>query len=199
MEQSLAASQNAEPADRHRDNSFGVQSLADTLEAAFGSESHAGAGKGYSSHGSPKTTKKDPGSSKTSSPRLLRKKTSSNNVSHPPTPLDVDSPSLAPPSAMPSTPRSLSLQSLKLSDDEAALEETGSQTVASSGTEEGGTVLDESSSFPQLVMPSIQMPSRRPFTAKGKAMGKLKVLVAGDAGMFAPSSSTRNGMSLTVD
>jgi hypothetical protein len=31
-------------------------------------------------------------------------------------------------------------------------------------------------------MPSIQMPTRRPFTTKGKSMGKLKVLVAGRAG-----------------
>jgi hypothetical protein len=47
-----------------------------------------------------------------------------------------------------------------------------------------GPVLDDSASFPQLVMPSIQMPSRRPFTTKGKAMGKLKVLLAGQTGMF---------------
>lgn len=36
---------------------------------------------------------------------------------------------------------------------------------------------------PQLVMPSIKMPSRRPFTEAGKAMGRLKVLVAGDSGV----------------
>jgi hypothetical protein len=39
-------------------------------------------------------------------------------------------------------------------------------------------------SFPQLVMPSIQMPSRRPFTTKGKAMGKLKIMVAGESGTY---------------
>jgi hypothetical protein len=33
-------------------------------------------------------------------------------------------------------------------------------------------------------MPRIQMPARRPFTTKGRAMGNLKVLVAGSAGMF---------------
>ena len=86
---------------------------------------------------------------------------------------------------MPSTPRSSSLQSLKLSDEEPALDEVASQAVASSGDEDD-TVPEEMGSFPQLVMPSIQMPSRRPFTTKGKAMGKLKVLVAGDAGMFRP-------------
>lgn len=36
---------------------------------------------------------------------------------------------------------------------------------------------------PQLVMPSIKMPSRRPFTEAGKAMGRLKVLIAGDSGV----------------
>jgi hypothetical protein len=76
------------------------------------------------------------------------------------------------------------LHSLKLSDEESALDELASQVVMSSGEEEDerDTEQGASSSFPQLVMPSIQMPTRRPFTTKGKAMGKLKVLVAGEAG-----------------
>ncbi|KAL2159557.1 hypothetical protein VTH06DRAFT_2126, partial [Thermothelomyces fergusii] len=41
----------------------------------------------------------------------------------------------------------------------------------------------DSGSAPQLVMPSIKMPSRRPFTDDGKRMGRLKVLVAGDSGV----------------
>lgn len=41
----------------------------------------------------------------------------------------------------------------------------------------------ESGSAPQLVMPSIKMPSRRPFTETGKNMGHLKVLVAGRSGV----------------
>lgn len=40
----------------------------------------------------------------------------------------------------------------------------------------------DSGSAPQLIMPSIKMPSRRPFTEEGKRMGRLKVLVAGDSG-----------------
>jgi len=32
-------------------------------------------------------------------------------------------------------------------------------------------------------MPSIKMPSRRPFTETGKALGRLKVLIAGDSGV----------------
>ena len=40
----------------------------------------------------------------------------------------------------------------------------------------------ESGNAPQLIMPSINMPSRRPFTTAGKSIGRLKVLVAGDSG-----------------
>jgi hypothetical protein len=46
------------------------------------------------------------------------------------------------------------------------------------------TTLSHSGSAPQLVMPSIQMPSRRPFTETGKSMGRLKILLAGDSGTF---------------
>jgi hypothetical protein len=60
--------------------------------------------------------------------------------------------------------------------------------LASSSEEEDrgedGEVQLGDSSFPQLVMPSIQMPTRRPFTANGRAMGKLKVLIAGAAGIY---------------
>ncbi|KAI0123851.1 hypothetical protein BJ170DRAFT_640718 [Xylariales sp. AK1849] len=40
-----------------------------------------------------------------------------------------------------------------------------------------------SGSAPQLVMPSIKMPSRRPFTETGKNLGRLKVLIAGRSGV----------------
>ncbi|KAI0455188.1 hypothetical protein F5B21DRAFT_472289 [Xylaria acuta] len=41
----------------------------------------------------------------------------------------------------------------------------------------------DSGSAPQLVMPSINMPSRRPFTETGKGLGRLKILLAGDSGV----------------
>ncbi|VBB87028.1 Putative protein of unknown function [Podospora comata] len=44
-------------------------------------------------------------------------------------------------------------------------------------------IMESSGSVPQLVMPSIKMPSRRPFTEQGKQMGRLKVLIAGDSGV----------------
>lgn len=39
---------------------------------------------------------------------------------------------------------------------------------------------------PQLIMPQIVIPSRRPFTDKGKRIGKLKMLIAGDSGQSQP-------------
>lgn len=39
-------------------------------------------------------------------------------------------------------------------------------------------------SAPQFIMPQITMPSRRPFTEKGKRIGRLKILIAGDSGGF---------------
>ncbi|TGZ79270.1 Septin-domain-containing protein [Ascodesmis nigricans] len=38
-------------------------------------------------------------------------------------------------------------------------------------------------SAPQLIMPEIMMPIRRPFTERGKRIGKLKILVTGDSGI----------------
>ncbi|KAF3902251.1 Septin-4 [Arthrobotrys entomopaga] len=43
--------------------------------------------------------------------------------------------------------------------------------------------MDDSTFSTQFIMPTIKMPSRRPFTARGKELGRLKVLVAGDSGI----------------
>ncbi|KAF4634729.1 hypothetical protein G7Y89_g3374 [Cudoniella acicularis] len=71
------------------------------------------------------------------------------------------------------------------SDAGSYLDDIASQAIVSSGDEEreGGQDMMDSGSAPQLVMPSIKMPSRRPFTEKGKNMGRLKVLIAGDSGV----------------
>lgn len=60
--------------------------------------------------------------------------------------------------------------------------------LAEEGPEEGpepaaSSSMMDSGSAPQLIMPSIKMPSRRPFTEEGKRMGRLKVLIAGDSGV----------------
>ncbi|KAF2132192.1 hypothetical protein P153DRAFT_334845 [Dothidotthia symphoricarpi CBS 119687] len=188
MEQSRAAFQNTEPAGKLRESTFGVQSLADTLEAAFGPEGTAAADKTAKSRNN--VGDDDKGTSR-SPVRKFKRKLSNYGASASLTPTSIGVSSPMPTSALPGTPRSMSLHSLKLSDEESALDDVASQVVTSSGEEEeedeeggeGEILQDAPSSFPQLVMPSIQMPTRRPFTTKGKAMGKLKVLVAGETGI----------------
>ncbi len=200
MEQSLAASQSSLSIRRQRDSTYGVQSLADTLESAFGADNSTTASKkadkhiGTASHGkhtarsgshsSSTDSTKSPESPLPSPLRKLKRKLSSRTTSMPFTPVPTDAPSPLPTSATPSTSTSASLHSLKLSDEGSTLDETGSQVITSSGEEEDDVETQQgaSTSFPQLVMPSIQMPTRRPFTTKGKNMGKLKILVAGQAG-----------------
>ncbi|ORY08690.1 Septin-domain-containing protein [Clohesyomyces aquaticus] len=198
MELSLAASQGTETSGRQRESTFGVQSLADTLEAAFGPDSGAGdkieepaatAGKqdactAGSPASSPKGSSRRSDSSRSSLRRKHARKASNQTISVPLTPINVHAASSISASALPSTPKSVSLQSLKLSDEESGVDDAASQAIASSGEDEDEEALGHSAgTFPQLVMPSIQMPARRPFTAKGKAMGKLKVLIAGDSGL----------------
>ena len=73
--------------------------------------------------------------------------------------------------------------------------ESGSVAVVSSGEEEEGSERgggreegEGMGSAPQLVMPSIRMPTRRPFTERGRRMGRLKVMVAGRAGRLEMNS-----------
>lgn len=115
-------------------------------------------------------------------------------TSQPLTPLQIESPT--PNSAVPSTPKSGSFRSLRLSDEDEGTEDGASQAIASSEEEDddrqnnGETDISESV-MPELVMPSLSMPARRPFTARGKQMGRLKVCVAGPVGKRGLLSSTR--------
>ncbi|KAF3770233.1 hypothetical protein M406DRAFT_246793 [Cryphonectria parasitica EP155] len=64
-------------------------------------------------------------------------------------------------------------------------EEVASQALSMSAElqpELSSSSMMDSSSASQLVMPSIKMPSRRPFTDEGKRIGRLKILIAGDSG-----------------
>lgn len=107
-----------------------------------------------------------------------QRRSSQATISRPFTPLSLGSP--GPPSII-SSPRSR-----RESDAGSYMDDVTSQAIVSSGDEDRDTGLDlvDSGSAPQLVMPSIKMPSRRPFTEKGKNMGRLKVLIAGDSGKF---------------
>ena len=201
LEHSSPAFQSTDTIGRSRDSTFGVQSLADTLEAAFGTESTA-AGKrteGYSytkgrgksssrteSHSSSAGSVKPLESPNSSPVRKLKRKLSNHGSPIPFTLPTTDTPSPALTSVMLSPPKSVSVHSLKLSDEDSALDDVASQAITSSGEEEEDADVQQGSlsSFPQLVMPSIQMPTRRPFTNKGKTMGKLKVMVAGESGTY---------------
>ena len=84
-------------------------------------------------------------------------------------------------SSLPSTPKSTSNRSFRPSDEES-MDEGASQAIGSSEDEEVEPTPEVQDSAPQLIMPSIKMPSRRPFTERGKTMGRLKMLFAGDSG-----------------
>jgi hypothetical protein len=98
------------------------------------------------------------------------------SISRPYTPLSYNSPA---PESLLSSP-----DSRRNSDTGSYMDDVASQAIASSGDEERavGPEMMDSGSAPQLVMPSIKMPSRRPFTERGKNMGRLKVMIAGDSG-----------------
>ena len=97
------------------------------------------------------------------------------SMSHSMTSLSLDSD--APLSSLPS-PKSISNRSFRPSDEDSMDE--GSQAIVSSSEDDGPQLQD---SAPQLIMPSIRMPSRRPFTERGRNLGRLKILIAGDSGV----------------
>ncbi|KAL9606289.1 MAG: hypothetical protein Q9179_000564 [Wetmoreana sp. 5 TL-2023] len=85
--------------------------------------------------------------------------------------------------SLPSSPKSTSSRSGRPSDRDSVYD-GGSQAVASSEDEaEIYQPSGVSDNAPQLIMPSIQMPSRRPFTERGRSMAKIKILLAGDSGL----------------
>ncbi|PWY86345.1 hypothetical protein BO94DRAFT_517359 [Aspergillus sclerotioniger CBS 115572] len=98
------------------------------------------------------------------------------------TPLNLSNPD--DPSSLPSSPRSTSNQSMRHLDEISITDELSSQAVASGEEDDElrSTHNPDHDSTSQFIMPSIKMPSRRPFTSRGKALGRFKVLVAGTSG-----------------
>ncbi|MCJ1478462.1 hypothetical protein MMC13_007142 [Lambiella insularis] len=94
----------------------------------------------------------------------------------------ISLPSSALGSSLPSSPKSTSTRSLRLSDEES-YDDGASQALVSSGDEDIESPTAPQGTPPQLIMPSIMMPSRRPFTERGRGMGRLKVLIAGASGI----------------
>lgn len=111
-----------------------------------------------------------------SEPRMRRP--SKVMASQPLTPTFMESPLLG---SSPSSPISR-----RNSETDFSMDDSASQAILSSGEDDNQMTSEvlEDSSTSQLVMPSIRMPSRRPFTDKGKNLGRLKILIAGDSGMF---------------
>ena len=107
--------------------------------------------------------------------------------------------SQAPLSSMPSSPKSFSNRSFRPSDEDS-MDEGGSQAIASSEDDdiEPRSQSSVQDSFPQLIMPSIKMPSRRPFTTRGKSLGRLKVLIAGDTGMRTRNPQETSGYTMLI-
>lgn len=83
--------------------------------------------------------------------------------------------------SLPESPHSLSSRSVPKSDEGGISDDSSSQAVVSSedDAEAGDPPPLIQDSQPELIMPSIKMPSRRPFTERGKRLGKFKILVAG--------------------
>lgn len=107
-------------------------------------------------------------------------------VSRPLTPLTCitdDIPSL------PGSPKSISNRSFRPLDEISITDEMNSQ-AASSGDEAELRSPQMEGGAPQLIMPSIKMPSRPPFTERGKAMGRFKILLAGASGESWPFQTT---------
>lgn len=100
-------------------------------------------------------------------------------ASRPLTPLNPDEPS-----SLPSSPKSISNHSLRPLDDVSITDEINSQALGSGDEEERSRASPHlgPAAASQLIMPSLKMPSRRPFTERGKAMGRFKVLLAGEHG-----------------
>ncbi|EEP77051.1 predicted protein [Uncinocarpus reesii 1704] len=92
------------------------------------------------------------------------------------TPLLVGSPAVG---SISGSPKSTSTRSLRRSDEISFLDGASSRAVESSDEEHPHGSSEPQFHAPQLVMPSIKMPSRRPFTERGKSLGRLKVMIAG--------------------
>ncbi|KAL5336340.1 hypothetical protein BJX70DRAFT_284909 [Aspergillus crustosus] len=97
----------------------------------------------------------------------------------PQTPLNHDDPS-----SLPSSPKSITNHSTGHLDEISLTDDLSSQAVASGEEDEGSQPAFNQGpdSISQLIMPSITMPTRRPFTDKGRALGRVKLLLAGTAG-----------------
>ena len=85
--------------------------------------------------------------------------------------------------SLPSSPDTRSSRSFPQSRASSSADENSSQAIVSSEDDEPELPSTVQDSAPQLIMPSIMMPSRRPFTQRGKTIGRCKIMVAGSRGV----------------
>jgi hypothetical protein len=201
MEASLSASSSP---NRHRRydhtkrSTFGVESL-DTITSSL---SHDNDGQEHSRETGPKNWKgsfmddmqrssqedmassyspssiSSAGASRTMSPSAPRSRPSQKgDASQPITPSYLESPIFGTLSTNP--------HSRQNSEIDFYTDDNASRVILSSGEDESAESpeVEDGSHASQLVMPSLQLPTRRPFTDKGKTLGRLKILIAGDSGM----------------
>lgn len=167
-------------------STYGVQSLEEVISIADGLDP-------CSSASSPA-----PSAAATSPTRGIPRPSSVNTISLPLTPVYAQSPSLVGYGAEAVSPsRSTSLHSFQLeaSDNDSDREEESTSQAIASGSDDDDEEVDatpmegmqhQHNSLDdgnlQLVMPSVTMPQRRPFTERGRQLGKLKILLAGASG-----------------
>ncbi|KAG5983093.1 hypothetical protein E4U55_000849 [Claviceps digitariae] len=95
-----------------------------------------------------------------------------------PSSADVSSPDSI--GSVPSSPGGLS--SFTMSEDPQSVSASFSELPRSQSPGLSHTFTSATASVPQLVMPSLTVPRRRSFTETGRSLGKLKMLVTGQAG-----------------
>ncbi len=184
-----------EPTVEGRESTFGVESLQETLCCVEGEEENKkchgdGNDDDRKSDGCLKVTVRGRNSSPKNLERALRAHAKEGSSAH--SSIRRTSPSASESMmsqvsplqglSLPSSPKSTSTHSSRPLDEES-MDEATSQAIVSSEEEDEYSISGLQDSAPQLIMPSIQMPSRRPFTERGKATGRLKILIAGDSGM----------------
>lgn len=203
-------------AQEDQDNNYGVESLDETLEAAFASKTSEPSSPPLNTVSGKKRKVGNPVHPKiaAAAQRIMsseeRPSSRTSSISSPaqrpltpsPTRRHVRSESLTSlgrsftslRAGDTSTPRSPSVKSVRLSDEEGSIiDDAASQALHSSSEDDdvfADNTLHESvsqtlppSSIPQLIMPSISMPTRRPFTERGKRIPQLRIMIAGPSGI----------------
>lgn len=201
---------------QHQDNNYGVESLDETLEAAFASKTPESSSSPSNIVSGKKRKIGNPVHPKiaAAAQRIIsseeRPSSRTSSISSPaqrpltpsPTRRHIRSESLTSlghsfaslRAGDTSNPRSPSVKSVRLSDEEGSIIDDAASQALHSSSEDDDVFADETllgsasetvppSSIPQLIMPSISMPTRRPFTEKGKRIPRLKIMIAGPSGI----------------